>query len=65
MLHDQGLPKFLWKKATMTIVYIQNRSPHRILENMTPEEEFTGKKPSVDYLQIFWSLTYIHIPKEK
>ena len=65
MILDQGLPKFLWGKATMTTVYIQNRSPHRILENMTPEEEFTRKKPSVDYLQIFWSLTYIHIPKEK
>lgn len=50
MLFDQGLPKFLWGEAVMTTIYIQNRSPHRILENMTPEEAFTLKKPSVDHL---------------
>jgi len=27
MLLDQYLPKFLWGEATMTVVYIQNRSP--------------------------------------
>jgi len=50
MLLDQDLTKFLWGEATMIVVYIQNRSPHRILDNMTPEEDFTGKKPSVDHL---------------
>ncbi len=36
MTFDQDLPKFLWGEATMTTIYIQNRSPHRILDNMTP-----------------------------
>jgi len=49
----------------MTVIYIQNRSPHRILENITPGEAFTGKKSSVDRLLIFGSPAYIHIPKEK
>jgi len=31
MLHDQGLPLHLWVEACNTIVYLQNRSPHRIL----------------------------------
>ena len=44
MLHDQGLPFFLWAEACNTAVYIQNRSPHRVLGSKTPEEAFTGKK---------------------
>jgi hypothetical protein len=27
MIHDQHLPMFLWAKASMTVVYVQNRSP--------------------------------------
>ena len=65
MLHDQDLPKFLWGEATKTKVYIQNRSPHRSLGNITPEEAFTGKKPNIDHLRIFGFPVYIHIPKDK
>ena len=43
----------------------QNRTPHRVLENKTPEEVFFGKKPKVSHLRIFGCLVYIHIPKEK
>jgi hypothetical protein len=49
----------------MIAVYIYNRSPHRILKNMTPEEAFHGKNPSVEHLRIFSCLVYIHVPKEK
>jgi hypothetical protein len=39
--------------------------PHKAPEEKTPEEFFTGKKPSVDHLRIFGSHVYIHVPKEK
>jgi hypothetical protein len=39
-MNDQNLSMFLWGEVSMTTVYIQNRSPHRILKNMIP------KKPS-------------------
>lgn len=45
MIHDQGLPLFLWAEACNTTVYLQNRSPHRALGNMTLKEDFTGHKP--------------------
>jgi hypothetical protein len=44
MMNDQNLSMFLWGEATMTTVYVQNRSPHHILKNMTPEEAFSGKE---------------------
>jgi len=65
MLDDEDLPKFLWGEATKAVVYIQNRSPHKSLDNMTLEEAFIGKKPSVDHLWIFGCPVYIHIPKDK
>jgi hypothetical protein len=65
MMNDQNLSMFLWGEATMTVVYVQNRSPHRILKNMTPEEAFSGKKPSVEHLRIFGCPVYIHVPKDK
>jgi hypothetical protein len=44
---------FLWGEATMTTIYVQNRSPHHILKSMTLEEALFGKKPSVEHLRIF------------
>ena len=55
----------LWAQATRTTVYVQNRTPHRVLENKTPEEVFFSKKPEVNHLRIFGYPVYIHIPKEK
>jgi hypothetical protein len=37
-MNDKKLSMFLWGEETMTSVYVHNRSPHRILKNMTPEE---------------------------
>ena len=64
-LHDQDLPMHLWAEAARTIVYVQNRTPHRVLENKTPEEVFSGKKLEVIHLRIFSCPICIHIPKEK
>ena len=36
-----------------------------MLENKTPEELFSGKKPEVIHLRIVGCPVYIHIPKEK
>ena len=65
MLHDQGLPKFLWREVANTIVYVQNRSLHQALHFKTLEEVFTGKKPDVSHFKIFGCLVYFHVPKEK
>ena len=65
MLHDQDLPMYLWAKAARTTVYVQNRTPHKVLKTKTPEEVFFGKKPEVSHLIIFGCPVYIHIPKEK
>jgi hypothetical protein len=65
MLHDQGLPLFLWAEACYTVVYLQNRSPHKAVGSMTPEEAFSGKKPEVGHFRIFGCITYSYVPSEK
>jgi hypothetical protein len=65
MLHDQGLPLFLWVEACYTAVYLQNRSPHGVVGSMTPEEAFSGKKPEVGHFRIFGCITYSYVPSEK
>jgi hypothetical protein len=65
MLHDQGLPLFLWAEACYTAVYLQNRSPHKAVGSMTPEEAFFGKKPEVGHFHIFGCITYSYVPSEK
>jgi hypothetical protein len=65
MIHDQNLPMILWEEASMTTVYVQNRSPHQILKNMTLEEAFTRVKPEVGHFRIFGCPVYFHVPKEK
>jgi hypothetical protein len=65
MIHGQNLPMHIWVEASNTTVYVQNISPHKILENKTWEEVFTGKKPEVNLLRIFGFPMYIYVPKEK
>jgi len=50
---------------TLSRIYVQNRSPHRILKDMTPKEAFSSKKPNIENLRIFGCPVYSHIPKDK
>lgn len=56
---------FLQEEASSTTVYVQNRSPHWILEDKTLEEAFIGVKPEVSHLRILGCPVYFHVPKEK
>jgi len=46
-------------------VYVQNRSPHRILEKNTHEEAFIGVRKYIGDLRIFCCPIYIHAHNEK
>ena len=65
MLHDQDLPMHLWAEADRTIVYVWNRSPHRVLENKTPEEVFFGKTRSQPSQNIWLSYVHPHSKREE
>ena len=46
-------------------MYLQNKSPHKVLGSKTPEEAYSRKKPEVGHFKIFGCLTYSHVPSKK
>ena len=48
-----------------TIIYILNRTPTKAILNITPEEAWSGRKPTVSHFRIFGCKAYAHIPDER
>ena len=65
MLKGKGLLNCYWGEAVTTAAYVLNRCPTKRLQSITPEEAWTGDKPTVNHLRIFGSLSYRHIPDER
>lgn len=55
MLQQSGLPQSLWAEAVNTAAFIRNRCPTKCLNDKTPTEAWTNKKPYVGFFRIFGS----------
>ena len=62
MLLDADLPELYWYDALVHATHLHNVSPTRTLEDMTPEEAWSGNKPDVSDLRVFGSKAFVHIP---
>eukprot|EP00253_Pinus_taeda_P008052 PITA_08052 len=51
MLSGARLRQEFWAEAVDTTCYLVNRSPSSALEDKTPQEVWTGKKPSLSHLR--------------
>eukprot|EP00253_Pinus_taeda_P030340 PITA_30340 len=65
MLNGARLGQEFWEEAVDTACYLVNMSPSSALEDKTPQEVWTGKKPSLSHLRVFGCDAYVHVPKEK
>ncbi|MCI05982.1 retrovirus-related pol polyprotein from transposon tnt 1-94, partial [Trifolium medium] len=61
MISAKGVPKQFWPEAILWAVYVLNRSPTSSVQNMTPEEAWSGMKPSVHFFKIFGCLAHVHV----
>jgi len=50
LLKEKKMLKQYWAEAVSCAVYLLNRCPTRILQADTPEEAWSGHKPSVTHL---------------
>ena len=50
MLYARDMDLKFWAEAVSTAIYLKNRNPTKALNNMTPEQAWTGEKPSVAHL---------------
>ena len=61
MLYHHHLPLPFCAEAISTAAYIRNRCPTTRLGTVTPEEAWTGHKPSVSHLRTFGCVGYCHV----
>jgi hypothetical protein len=64
MLSGAVLEQEFWAEAMSTACYLVNRSPSSALDDTTPHEVWSGKKPSLQHLRVFGCDAYVHVPKE-
>ncbi|XXG89957.1 hypothetical protein AAC387_Pa12g1836 [Persea americana] len=65
MLKEKGLPKEYWAEAAACIAYLLNRCPTKSVRNKTPQEAWSGHKPSLAHLKIFGCVAYAQVPEAK
>ncbi|UYV76692.1 hypothetical protein LAZ67_14001776 [Cordylochernes scorpioides] len=65
LLIESGLPIKFWAEAMNTYTYLKNRTPSYHNINKTPEEMFTGRKPTVSHLKVFGCKVEFWTPKHK
>ncbi|KAL3699496.1 hypothetical protein R1sor_017518 [Riccia sorocarpa] len=64
MLVEGNLGKDFCEEAISTAAYVQNRLPIVLVDKVTPEELWTGKKPDVKHLRVFGCQAFAHVPKK-
>nr|GFA56069.1 putative RNA-directed DNA polymerase [Tanacetum cinerariifolium] len=45
--------------------YVLNRCPNAALKDITPEEAWSGNRPSISHMRVFGCLANVHIPKQQ
>jgi transposase InsO family protein len=65
MLTEKEIPRTFWPEAVNWTIHVLNRSPTFAVRNMTPEEAWSGCKPSVEHFRIFGCVAHVHIPDSK
>ena len=63
MLKEKKLPLELWTEAVNTCVYVLNHSYTKSLENSTPYERWSGRKPNLDHLRVFGFVVHVKTTK--
>jgi hypothetical protein len=61
LLSTRCVPKKFWPEAIKWATHVMNRSPTLSVKNMTPEEAWSGIKPSVHYFRVFGCIAYAHV----
>ena len=64
MLADSKLPHKFSAEALSTAVYLQNRSPTKAVNKMTPYEAWRDERSTLNHLRIFGCTAFVHVPKD-
>jgi hypothetical protein len=65
ILSARSVPKRFWPEAIKWATYVINRCPTHAVKDFTPEEAWSGVKPSVHHFRIFGCIAHVHVPDVK
>ncbi|GAA0165559.1 hypothetical protein LIER_20935 [Lithospermum erythrorhizon] len=63
MLSTKEMPRYLWTEAVVRTVYVLNKCPTLSVKDKTPQEAWSGTKPTVEHLKVWGCVAYAHVPK--
>jgi hypothetical protein len=61
LLKTKKMPKEFWAETVDCAIYLSNRCPTKNLNDMTPQEAWSGRKPNVSHLKVFGSISYVDV----
>jgi hypothetical protein len=64
MANASNCPGFLWPEVVNAMNHLINLSPTRANFGIPLDQLYHKAISKVDHLRIFWSLCYLHVPKE-
>jgi hypothetical protein len=64
MLKGKNLSNEYWAEVVACAMYILNKSPTKIVRDMIPQQEWSGKHHSVSHFKVFGCIAYAHVPKQ-
>ena len=62
VLHNAGLANEWWAEAARHVCFVRNRVATKALTDMTPEECWSGVKPSLEGIRTFGCIAFVHVP---
>ncbi|CAJ2640628.1 unnamed protein product [Trifolium pratense] len=62
MINERNVPKIFWPEAVNWSLHILNRCPTFAVKDVTPEEAWSGIKPSMTHFKKFGCIAYVHVP---
>ncbi len=65
MLKQTKLLDYLWAEVVWTTIYLQNKTPMKVIVGKTLKEMWTSEKPYVIHLKMFSCQAYVHVPTQK
>lgn len=65
VISDKNIPKTFWPEAVNWTIYILNRCPTLAVKDVTPEEAWSGVKPSVNHFRVFGCLAHVYVPEAR
>ncbi|XP_010480845.1 PREDICTED: uncharacterized protein LOC104759633 [Camelina sativa] len=64
MMFHTRVPKRFWGDDVLAACYLINRTPTKILKDLSPFEVLTNDKPTFDHLRVFGCVCYVLRPGE-